>query len=368
MPTRRQFIQSATAIAGGTVGLGACSSESDDESYEMAERRTWRGNDGRVIERSALQRELVRYATLAPSSHNTQCWKFRLDARAITILPDLSRRCPAVDPDNHHLFVSLGCAAENLIQAAMANGLNGQAQVAGVATGGLRIALEATAAFASPLFLAIPERQCTRAEFDALPLSAVELKLLEQAGTGHGVRVILLTAKTAMEKILEYVVEGNTAQMNDRAFVEELKTWIRFGRAEAVRTGDGLFSGSSGNPSIPRWLGIPAFSMLFTPKSENEKYTKQIRSSAGLAIFVSGANDHAHWIETGRCYERFALQSAALGIRNAMINQPVEVSALRPQFASFLGIGNARPDLVVRFGRGPLMPRSLRRPVDAVLA
>jgi hypothetical protein len=27
------------------------------------------------------------------------------------ILPDLSRRCPAVDPDDHHLFVSLGCAA-----------------------------------------------------------------------------------------------------------------------------------------------------------------------------------------------------------------------------------------------------------------
>jgi hypothetical protein len=26
-----------------------------------------------------------------------------------------------------------------------------------------------------------------------------------------------------------------------------------------------------------------------------------------------------------------------------------------------------RPDLVVRFGRGPLLPRSLRRPVEAVL-
>ena len=62
----------------------------------------------------------------------------------------------------------------------------------------------------------------------------------------------------------------------------------------------------------------------------------------------------------------FALQ-AALGIRHTFINQPVEVSVLRSQFANALWIGSQRPDLVVRFGRGPEMPRSLRRPVQAVL-
>jgi hypothetical protein len=170
-----------------------------------------------------------------------------------------------------------------------------------------------------------------------------------------------------MEKILDYVVAGNTAQMNDPAFIEELKTWIRFNGDEAVRTGDGLFSGLSGNPSLPRWLGSLLFGMFFTPKSENDKYAKHVRSSVGIAIFISEANDKAHWVEAGRCYERFALQSAALGIRNAMLNQPVEVSALRLQFATFLGVGSRRPDLVVRFGRGPRTPQSLRRPVQAVL-
>jgi hypothetical protein len=92
-----------------------------------------------------------------------------------------------------------------------------------------------------------------------------------------------------------------------------------------------------------------------------------VRSSAGIAIFVSEANEKADWVEVGRCYERFALQSTALGIRNAMLNQPVEVSALRPQFAAFLGVGSLRPDLVVRFGRGSGMPRSLRRSIQAVL-
>jgi hypothetical protein len=367
MITRRQFIHSAAAV-GGSLVLEACSSGTTNESYEAAARRTWRHAEGQPVDSSLVQRELVRYATLAPSSHNTQCWKFRVEEHAISILPDLSRRCPAVDPDDHHLFVSLGCAAENLIQAALANGLKGEARFDAAAAGGIRVALEPTKVVVSPLFQAIPERQSTRAEFDGKPLSNEELRLLEQAGTGDGVRVLLLTGKAAMEKILEYVVAGNTAQMNDPAFIEELKTWIRFNGEDAVRTGDGLFSVSSGNPSLPRWLGSLLFGMFFTPKSENDKYAKHVRSSAGSAIFVSEANDKAHWVEVGRCYERFALQSAALGIRNAMLNQPVEVSALRPQFATFLGVGSRRPDLVVRFGRGPRMPQSLRRPVQAVLA
>ena len=336
-------------------------------SYDEAVRKTWRSADRAVSDRALLQRELVRYATLAPSSHNTQCWRFALQERVISILPDLSRRCPAVDPDDHHLFVSLGCAAENLIQAAWANGLMGEVVFEGAPTDALKITLQPTKPVPSRLFEAIPSRQCTRTEFDGKPLSNEELRLLDQAGTGNGTRLLLLTDKLAMEKVLEYVVQANTAQMNDHAFVEELKAWIRFGDAEAVRTGDGLFSRATGNPSVPRWLGRLLFTALFTTKRENDKYAKHIRSSAGIAVFVSDANDKAHWVEAGRCYERFALQASALGIRNALLNQPVEVTSLRPQFAGFLGVGNHRPDLVVRFGRGPEMPRSLRRPVEAVL-
>jgi hypothetical protein len=218
-------------MVGGPLLLGACSSGTSDESYKAAVRRTWRHAEDRIGNSSLVQRELVRYATLAPSSHNTQCWKFRVEEHAISILPDLSRRCSAVDPDDHHLFVSLGCAAENLIQAALANGLNGKARFDASAAGGIRVALEPTKAIVSPLYQAILERQCTRAEFDGKPLSTGELRMLEQAGTGDGVRVRFLTEKAAMEKVLEYVVEGNTAQLNDPAFVKELKN----GFASTVR-------------------------------------------------------------------------------------------------------------------------------------
>ena len=52
----------------------------------------------------------------------------------------------------------------------------------------------------------------------------------------------------------------------------------------------------------------------------------------------------------------------ASGVRTAHLNQPVEVASLRPQFADFLGMPGKRPDLVVRFGRGPTLPRSLESP------
>jgi hypothetical protein len=359
------MVLGAAALGVTAPTLTACSSSG---SREEAARSLRRAVEIDSSDRALLLRELVRQATLAPSSHNTQCWKFRLQERSITIEADLSRRCPAVDPDDHHLFVSLGCAAENLAQAALANGLQANANFDPSGAGAIALGLEPTKAHASPLFQAIPARQCTRGDYDGKPLSTDELRLLEQAGRGPGVRLLLLTQRPAMEKVLEYVVAGNTAQLNDPAFMAELTAWIRFGNDEAVRTGDGLFAGSTGNPAMPRWLGRPLMGLFLTPKSENERYARQVRNSAGIAVFVSDVSDKAHWVETGRCYERFALQAAALGIRNALLNQPVEVGAIRPQFAAALGLGALRPDLVVRFGRGPSLPLSMRRPVQAVLA
>jgi hypothetical protein len=335
--------------------------------YEEAAASIWRHSNAKPGDPSAMLRELVRYATLAPSSHNTQCWKFRIQERVIAIEPDLSRRCPAVDPDDHHLFVSLGCAAENLAQAALAHGLKAEVIAGAANPDTIVLSLDPAQPLASPLFQAITDRQCTRGDYDGKPVSPDELRLLEQAGSGKGVRLTLITERAAMEKVLEYVVAGNSAQMRDPAFMKELRAWIRFSKDQAVQSGDGLFSGSSGNPNLPPWLGSPLMKLFFTEKSETEKYTRHIRSSAGIAVFSSEVNDKAHWVEVGRCYERFALQAAALGIRNAFLNQPVEVATLRPQFAAWLGAASMRPDLVVRFGRGPKMPPSLRRPLETVL-
>jgi hypothetical protein len=362
--TRRHFVMGAAACGALSPLLVACSVSEDEQDLARALRRPFAADGG---DRAQLMNELVRYATLAPSSHNTQCWTFRLQEQAIVIAPDLARRCPSVDPDDHHLHVSLGCATENLSHAALAAGLHAEARFDPLGPGAITVHLESTRASVTPLFQAISERQCTRGDYDGKPVSNDELRLLERAGTGNGVRAMLMTESANMEKVLEYVVSANTAQLDDAAFVSELKSWIRFSAAEAQRAGDGLFAGTTGSPVLPRWLGSPLMRLFLRPKADNERYARQIRNSSGIAVFVSDANDKAHWIEAGRCYERFALQATALGLRNAFLNQPVEVGAIRPQFASAFGLGSQRPDLVVRFGRGSAMPLSMRRPVQAVL-
>jgi hypothetical protein len=138
---------------------------------------------------------------------------------------------------------------------------------------------------------------------------------------------------------------------------------MRFSPREAVQKGDGLFSATTGNPILPAWLGPTFFDLAFKASAENDKYARQIASSAGIAVFVAQKEDHEHWILAGRAAQRFALQATALGLKCAFINQPVEVASLRPELASLIGAPSRRPDLVIRFGYGPLLPYSARRPV-----
>ena len=311
--------------------------------------------------------DLVRQATLAASSHNTQPWTFRLLADGMDILPDFSRRLPVVDPDDHHLFASLGCAAENLLHASAAAGLKGHYSCS-PGEPGAHIHFEKAALSQSPLFEAIPHRQCCRSDYDGSAISGEHQRLLEAAAQGTGVSLLWLTGSQKLEAVTEYVAQGNQAQLGDPAWRKELKAWVRFSAAEARRTGDGLYGPVMGNPSVPRWLGSLAMRLTLSAKSQNTKDSRQIRQSSAVAVFFSEADDWQHWIEVGRSYERFALQATALGLATAFINQPVEVPALRSQFADYLGIGGHRPDLVVRVGRGPAMPRSMRRPVDEVIA
>lgn len=324
--------------------------------------------------RSALSqapdtRDLVRFATLAANSHNTQAWRFKLVDERIEIRPDLSRRLAAVDPDDHHLYASLGCAAENLSIAAAARGKTAELSFDPEQDGVLRFAFGNGPPPPSDLFEAIPKRQSTRGVFDGRPVSAGDLRALRVAvGAVQGVDLVLITDRPRIDRVRDFVVAGNSAQIADPAFMRELKAWLRFSPRQAIQTGDGLFSATSGNPVLPAWLGPLAIDVMFTAGAENDKYARQIASSAGIAVFVAEKDDREHWVLAGRACQRFALQATALGMKPAFINQPVEVPALRPDLASLVGLPGRRPDIVMRFGYGTELPFSARRPVEAVLA
>lgn len=357
MLTRREMLLASTAgvlagCAGGTV-----------DAYEdaVAQSRA-------VLARDADMREFVRYATLAANSHNTQPWRFALSKQQVTIGPDFSRRTPVVDPDDHHLFASLGCAAENFILAAEARGKRCELSFDSSGDGRIVIALADGPAVESPLFSAIPQRQCTRSDYDGRAVPASDIAALEEAARMDGIRLLMIMDPQKREGVLDYVIEGNSAQMDNPAFVSELRQWLRFNKSQALETRDGLFSASSGNPTLPGWIADLIFGFVFTKGGENDRYARQIRSSSGIAVFISDRNDKQHWVDAGRSYQRFALQAAALGISQAPVNQAVEVAPVRAQFSSWLALGEERPDLIVRFGYGSPLPKSLRRPVEEVIA
>lgn len=357
MVDRRRFI--ATTLGLSAVAVSGLSAGAAGMTYDEAVKTS------RASLRSAPRdRELVRFATLAANSHNTQPWIFSARGDEIAIAPDFRRRCPAVDPDDHHLFVSLGCAAENLILAASALGWRASSIVDGER---IVIALEEAPPAASALADAIAVRQCTRAVFDGRPAAPEILHQLETACREPGVAAIVMTDRGAIKKVTDYVLEGNSAQMRDQAFMRELVSWMRFNETDALATMDGLFSRVSGNPSLPAWVARPLLKLFFTEDGENKKYRDELDSSAGVVVLAADRSDKAHWVAVGRACQRFGLQATALGLKYSFVNQPVEVTALRPQFATSLGLGERRPDIVMRFGTGPDLPRSLRRPPELVM-
>lgn len=311
--------------------------------------------------------ELVRLGTLAASSHNTQPWRFRLGARVIAIAPDLSRRCPVVDPDDSHLFKSLGCAAENIVQAAPA-----QAHLAhpsfDPATGHIEIALEPSAAAREgPLCAAIHVRQCTRLPYDGRTIPPEARAALQAAGSGALVHTMLIEDEARRRAIAELVRAGNAMQLGDPAFRKELAAWLRFNDRAALRTGDGLTSRAAGHPPIPDWLARMIIGFVLSPRSQARRDALMLASTPMLAAIVAAEDTPRAWVEAGRACQRLALQASALALRTAFVNQPIEVPALRGELHRLLGPGDGRAMLLLRLGAGPLAPYSLRRPVSAVI-
>ncbi|SHF44109.1 hypothetical protein SAMN05444273_10666 [Litoreibacter ascidiaceicola] len=311
-------------------------------------------------------RELVRYATLATNSHNTQPWFFDVSEDRITVHIDRSRRCVVVDPDDHHLHVSLGCATENIVIAASGFGIVATPCIASDGAS-VQIDLVEEAIPASPLIAAIPLRQTTRSLFDGKPLTEAEKLALTDAAAGPDVTFHLIQSPECIAALREMVVVGNAKQMANPKFVAELVLWIRFSARGARIRRDGLFGRCLGNPSLPEWVGRVIFPFVFRVSSETAKIRHQISSASALAVFVSDRNTPVNWVETGRAFQRFALAATSLGLMNAHINQAIEVSEQRDQVATLLGETEGRPSLLLRIGRGEPMPYSYRRNVEEVM-
>ncbi|PJZ43010.1 hypothetical protein CH370_00820 [Leptospira kmetyi] len=366
LKTRKEFLKALTLL-GASAALGSvydCSGlDYGEESLRL--RKTSTSNVS-----TDPKLELIRYAILAPSSHNSQPWKFSMEDNTIRIFPDLSRRLPFVDPQDRELYISIGCALENLVVAAKALGFESQIESfpKNEPKECIRIRLlKSKPVLNDPLFLAIPKRQSTRNEYDGKPVPSEDLKRLELDSKHSLVRTVLFTDQNRMNPLVEWIREGDRLQIAEEGYVVELKQWIRFNENEALRKGDGLLTLCNGGPSIPTWVGNILFSLVLSGPSQAEADAKLARSSSGFVVFVSEKDDRNDWIETGRSFERWALAATSKNIKCAFFNQPIEVPSIRAQLQTHLNVGKNFPQLVARFGYSNPMPYSPRRSLQDIL-
>ena len=308
---------------------------------------------------------LIEHAIRAPSGHNTQPWRFTLGADCITIAPDFSKRLPVVDPDNRELFISLGCAAENLRIAASHHGY---ATTTAIATNGaITITLQQPGIIPDPLLAQIARRQTNRATADGRRIPPPALNDILAASQSAGVQLHAWeNGSPAFARLGALVMAGNTAQMRDPAFKHELLTWIRYNRKDSERTRDGLSYAVMGAPNLPRWLTALIIRLMLNPRSQNNSDRKKIAAASHLLLIASDGDNIPAWIATGGVLQRLLLQLTAHGIASAWLNQPCEVAALRARLAD--ECPGAHPQILLRLGYAAPLPYALRRPLAEVIA
>ena len=318
---RRDFLK--LSLAAGVTALGGYTlyEYAPWLNYDQQVEQTWKPLE-KESAMSAQMGELVRYATLAPNSHNTQPWKFAIKENAIEIHPDYTRRLPIIDPKDRELWISLGCALENLVIAARVSGYASEVTYPDANSEFIGLRLAKNTLITDTLFDAIPLRQNTRSEYDGHPIKKGDLDQIEALPLEPGVVLRLITNPTDLETALEYVNQGNLSQYAAEAFLDELIYWLRFNERESLASLDGLFTRCSGNPTLPRWLG-EIFVSGTKPQQQADTDAKKLRSSPGAVIIASESEDKATWVRTGQVYERIALKMTSLNTKSAFLNQPI---------------------------------------------
>lgn len=338
-PARRRFLIGAGAVTvvviGGVVYRGidrGAFSTSQGAAYELWD--TWE-EDARANTALAL----VAAGVLAASPHNTQPWIFHLHGSQIDLYADHSRNLGAFDPFLREMYLGLGCAIENMMLAAPANGLGVQLALV---NGSLRPnynaerpALVATLRLyrsdrkPGVLYDAIAKRHTNRGPYDrAKGLPQADFAALPEFANSVRQRIFLYTDGEDRERFDRVTVSATEGIIADGGMAHDSEKWFRMSREQVTRHRDGITLEANGLPPL-----ILAAAKMLPPISGDEahKIWLQTTRDVHLAtapvtgfIAVRGLYDIPTTIDAGRLWQRMHLWATTRGIAMHPINQAVE--------------------------------------------
>lgn len=311
--------------------------------------------------------KIARYASKAPSGHNTQPWRFHIADDSITIVPNLDVALPVVDGNNRELFISLGCAAENLCIAA--GHLHYATRIAACSANGIIIKVtKQNTVVENPLFPQIEKRQTNRSIYTGRKLSDDTLKQLQTIRKEDAIQFYFAETGTPFaDTLTKYILKGNEIQMNDAAFKNELLAWMRFNKKQVEATHDGLSYLVFGNPPLPGVLARPIVSLFLRPNAQNKSDRKKIDSSSHFVVCTTRHDTVEEWIRLGRTLQRFLLKATEVGVSYAFLNQPCEVASLASALREELPVEREYPTLILRIGYADPLPYSPRKKIESLL-
>ena len=340
------------------------------------------------------QLSLVRAAILAASPHNTQPWVFRLTDSTIHLYIDTRRNVGALDPYLREEHIGMGCALENLMLAASANGYAASATLMAGKLGPIpaepkphlvaRVDLAPAPREESELYKAIPRRHTNRSPYDPhkpLPSDFVDA-LSHLPADDPDVKLFLFTAESDRKKIVAISCAANTELYSDREVQKGSNAWIRTQWNEVQKYRDGLTIDAFGLTSVNAALAkIMPVSMLVWVASHSEKngYANLMLNAPLIGfIAVRDRYDRIQCLRAGRIWQRAHLLATARGVAARPCNEAVEMvdheQALgKPAsrvalLAPIIGDPTWQPTFVFYMGYATLDAHaSPRRPVQAVV-
>lgn len=307
------------------------------------------------------------FATLAPSSHNTQPWLFEVDAGVVRVFADRSRALPVVDPHDRELVISVGAAIGALEVAArrfrhdveVAPGRPGDAD-APLATIRFRKGGAATATDLAR-FEALFSRRTSRAPFKAAPPDEAALAACASDARSLGVVFDAVWDDDARREIAALVAKGDERQFGDPRFRRELALWVR---SASLGARDGMSGSGFGMPDLlapAARFAIRTFDLgAGVAASDRDKI---MAGSPALALLSAPDDEPASLIAAGRALMRILLRLEGEGLSAGYLNQPIEREELRPRLGGVFGIAGA-PQILLRVGEPTAgAPPSARRPI-----
>jgi hypothetical protein len=308
-------------------------------------------DDWRTASRGPL--DLVRAAILAANPHNSQPWLFHVTPTQIDLYADHRRNLGTVDPFLREMHLGLGCALENLLVAAPANGYLTQVTLLPDAldeTWVARVDLAKASVTVSDLYPLIPLRHTNRYPYDTgRPVSATTLDALSAMNHDPAVQVFWFASPSLRKQVGTLVVDAARALVADKTQDGESARWYRATWQDLQQYRDGITLDAAGLPDWERALG----KMLPPPSQAQEDSTflsntaEQAQAAAAFGLLtVRNAQDRAQQLQAGRLLERMYLWATNKGLAMQPLNAVVERAAREAVLGSSPHFGNALATLV----------------------